>query len=165
VELSLTIGKTEKKILVQREDGGFVVTVGDRRYVARDVSMADGVLTFFIGNRTLRALVSKNQLGTQITLSGRDYFLAGYEEEAGSAAGAHHHGDGTVEAPMPGNIVAVHAKAGDKVAMGDSLVVVESMKMQNEITAPVAGEVKAVNCAPGDQVAFGAVLVEIKVEG
>ena len=63
---------------------------------------------------------------------------------------------------MPGSIVAVNAKVGDTVAVGDSLVVLESMKMQNEITAPVAGEVKSVSCSPGDQVAFGAVLVEIK---
>jgi biotin carboxyl carrier protein len=161
MELSLSIGSTEKKVRVERRDGTYVVTVGDRRYVARDVSMADGVLTFFVGNRTLRALVSRNSLGTQITLAGRDYFLAGRDEEAGVAASAHQHGDGSVEAPMPGNVVAVHVKAGDDVAVGDSLVIVESMKMQNEIAAPVAGKVKAVNCTKGDQVAFGAVLVEI----
>lgn len=163
MELSLTIGATEKTVRIERRDGSYVVTVGDRRYVAHDVAMADGVLTFFVGNRTLRAVISRNPLGTQITLAGRDYFLAGSEEEAGAAATAHHHGDGTVEAPMPGNVVAVHVKPGDNVAVGDSLVVVESMKMQNEITAPVAGEVKAVNCAKGEQVAFGAVLVEIDV--
>jgi biotin carboxyl carrier protein len=161
VELSLTIGKTEKKVRVERRDDSYVVTVGDRRYVARDVSMADGVLTFFVGNRTLRALISRNPLGTQITLAGRDYFLAGGEEESGGGASAHHHGDGTIEAPMPGNVVAVRVKPGDKVAVGDSLVVVESMKMQNEITAPIAGKVKAVHCGKGEQVAFGAVLVEI----
>jgi acetyl/propionyl-CoA carboxylase alpha subunit len=162
VEFSITIGKTEKKVLLEKKDGDYTVTVGDRTYVARDVAMSGGVLNFFVGHRTYRALVSKNSLGTQITLGGRDYFVAGEEEETGAAGGAHHHGDGSVEAPMPGGVVAVNVKIGDTVAPGDPLVVLESMKMQNEITAPLAGKVTAVNCAAGDQVAFGAVLVEIE---
>jgi biotin carboxyl carrier protein len=165
MDLSLTIDKTTKKVRLERKDGGFVVTVNDRPYVASGVSMADGLLTFFIGSRSYRALISKNPLGTQITLQGRDYFLKGHEEEEGGAVGAHHHGDGTVEAPMPGNIVAVKVKPGDTVKNGDSLVIVESMKMQNEITAPIDGKVSAVHCKPGEQVAFAAVLVEIEPPG
>lgn len=63
---------------------------------------------------------------------------------------------------MPGNIVAVNVEPGETVEPGAPLVVLESMKMQNEIISPVAGEVRSVNCAVGDQVSFGAVLVEIE---
>lgn len=159
MERRIVLNGIEAVVAMEKRDDGYMIRVGDREYAVTGVSIAEGVLNFFVGTKTCRAIVSQNALGTQITLSGRDYVLAGEEEEAGG--GAHHHGDGSVESPMPGNIVAVHVKPGDRVEGGASLVVLESMKMQNEITAPLAGEVTAVHCATGDQVGFGAVLVEI----
>jgi biotin carboxyl carrier protein len=69
------------------------------------------------------------------------------------------HGD--VRAPMPGRVVAVHAQIGDEVAAGAPLVVVEAMKMQNELLAPRAGTVLRVHVAAGDTVERGAILVEL----
>ncbi|MGB9802351.1 biotin/lipoyl-containing protein [Desulfofundulus sp.] len=70
-------------------------------------------------------------------------------------------GAGTVTAPMPGNINAVKVKVGDQVKVGDPLVILEAMKMENEITAPVAGTVKEVRVKPGQTVNNGDVLVII----
>jgi len=161
VDVSLRINDVDQTVSVERDGNNYTIVVAGRRYTVESVSMSDGVLNFFIGNKTYRALVSKNPLGTQITLAGRDYFLEGPDDEERSAARVHHHGDGSVEAPMPGSIIAVSVEPGDSVENGDALVVLESMKMQNEITSPVSGEVRAVNCATGDQVGFGDVLVEI----
>jgi acetyl-CoA/propionyl-CoA carboxylase biotin carboxyl carrier protein len=63
-----------------------------------------------------------------------------------------------LRAPMPGQIVAVHTSEGAEVARGDVLVVMESMKMELQITAPRDGTVAALNVAPGDQVALDTVL-------
>jgi acetyl-CoA/propionyl-CoA carboxylase biotin carboxyl carrier protein len=63
-----------------------------------------------------------------------------------------------LRAPMPGQIVAVHTSEGAEVARGDVLIVMESMKMELQITAPRDGTVAALNVAPGDQVALDAVL-------
>lgn len=67
----------------------------------------------------------------------------------------------TLRAPMPGRVVAVHVRAGDEVAAGAPLVVVEAMKMQNELLSPCAGSVRAVPVNEGDAVERGAVLVEL----
>ena len=75
------------------------------------------------------------------------------------AAGA---GDGRVLAPMNGRVVAVHAKAGDSVAAGATLVVLEAMKMEHALCAPAASRVKAVHVAAGAQVAPGHLLVELE---
>ena len=64
-------------------------------------------------------------------------------------------------APMPGLIVRVNVKPGDQVKAGQGLVVMEAMKMENELRAPGEGIVKAVRAVPGDKVEKGAVLVEM----
>ena len=66
-----------------------------------------------------------------------------------------------VNAPMPGNILKVNVKAGDKVKSGTVLVVLEAMKMENEIMAPKDGTVTQVLVSKGSTVDTGAPLVVI----
>jgi pyruvate carboxylase subunit B len=70
--------------------------------------------------------------------------------------------EGHVTSSMPGTIVDILVKAGAKVKAGDPVLVIEAMKMENEVPAPVAGTVKAVNVAKGDSVNPDEALVEIE---
>jgi geranyl-CoA carboxylase alpha subunit len=70
--------------------------------------------------------------------------------------------DGRLAAPMNGRVVAVHAKAGDKVEAGRALVVLEAMKMEHTLALPAAVRVKAVHVAKGAQVAPGKLLMEFE---
>ena len=70
--------------------------------------------------------------------------------------------DGDVRAPMPGQVLLVHAQAGDRVAAGDPLVVLESMKMELVLTAPLDGEVAELTVAPGDKVAVDQPLARVE---
>jgi len=70
-------------------------------------------------------------------------------------------GETAVNAPMPGKIVKLVAAEGQAVKAGDVLLILEAMKMQNEITAPAAGTVKAFNVAAGQSVKPGETLVII----
>ena len=76
--------------------------------------------------------------------------------KAAGAAGAV-----TVKAPMPGNILDVKVAAGASVKAGDVLVILEAMKMENEIVAPQDGTVASVNVNKGDTVNSGDVLVSM----
>ena len=67
----------------------------------------------------------------------------------------------SVKAPMPGNILDVKVKAGASVKSGDILVILEAMKMENEIVAPQDGTVASVNVSKGDTVNSGDVLVSM----
>jgi biotin carboxyl carrier protein len=67
-----------------------------------------------------------------------------------------------LRAPMPGMVVRINAKAGEKVASGAGLVVLEAMKMENELKAATAGTVKTVRVNPGEAVEKGQVLVEFE---
>ncbi len=63
---------------------------------------------------------------------------------------------------MPGKVVAVQATAGDTVTKGQSIVVVEAMKMEHALTAPFDGVVAEVSASAGDQVTDGAVLARVE---
>ena len=71
-------------------------------------------------------------------------------------------GPAPLVAPMPGLIVRVNARVGDQVSAGQGLVVMEAMKMENELRAPAAGTVKAVHATPAMAVEKGAILVELE---
>jgi 3-methylcrotonyl-CoA carboxylase alpha subunit len=76
-------------------------------------------------------------------------------------AGAGHDdgGSGRLTAPMPGRIVAVTVKAGDRVARGTTLIALEAMKMEHAIAAPSDGIIKAIQYTVGDLVEDGAELI------
>jgi len=71
-------------------------------------------------------------------------------------------GDGAILSPMPGRIVAVEVKAGDRVTAGQRLVVLEAMKMEQALLSPFDGMVADLSAAPGAQVAEGIVLARIE---
>jgi biotin carboxyl carrier protein len=79
---------------------------------------------------------------------------------APSPAAAPVSGGQKVDAPMPGTIVSVNVKAGDVVKKGQVLVVLEAMKMENEIVSPVDGKIASVGVAKGDAVSTGDFLVQ-----
>ena len=68
---------------------------------------------------------------------------------------------GTVKAPMPGTVIVLNKAEGDEVKAGDVVLVLEAMKMENEITAPVDGKIGSLFCEAGKTVAGGEELFEI----
>jgi acetyl/propionyl-CoA carboxylase alpha subunit len=85
-----------------------------------------------------------------------DRHLQRASEQAGGAD--------TLRAPMPGAVVELRVAPGDRVAAGDTLVVLEAMKLLQSLTAPVSGIVAEIYCAPGDTVAGQAPLVKLDPE-
>ena len=79
-----------------------------------------------------------------------------------SDSGGHHHGAAEISAPMPGKVVRVLVEAGQEIEAGAGIVVVEAMKMQNEMKAPKAGKVVSLNASPGATVNAGDVLAVIE---
>ena len=107
-----------------------------------------------------------------ITVNGVAYSVSVEETAAGAApvapaaapkaaAPAGAAGAVTVKAPMPGNILDVKVAAGASVKAGDVLVILEAMKMENEIVAPQDGTVASINVNKGDTVNSGDTLVSM----
>lgn len=79
-------------------------------------------------------------------------------EEKGSRARTRHR-DHSMEAPMPGSVLRILVAAGDVVAKGAPLLILEAMKMEHQLTAPRDGTIAAVNCREGELVQPGVELV------
>jgi biotin carboxyl carrier protein len=131
-----------------RDDSAEVVRLSDRLFVRSK----DGDAT---------ALVVRSAGKTYVSYRGRTYKIerAGRARHSGATDGG-----GEARAPMPGQIVEVGVSEGDNVQLGDRLMVLEAMKMQQPIVAPIGGTVRTVHVAKGDQVAEGQVLALVEAE-
>ena len=107
----------------------------------------------------------------EVTVNGKSFQVAIEKEEAVAAPrmaavaaaprAAQAAGNQVVKSPLPGSIVKVLVKAGDKVNVGDTLLTMESMKMEIPVVAPQAGTVAAINVKEGDSVEVGDVLASL----
>jgi len=71
---------------------------------------------------------------------------------------------GTISSPIPGKVVSIHVSVGDRVEEGSVLMILEAMKMQNEVQAPISGTVEELNCDTGDIIEANSPLVVITPE-
>jgi biotin carboxyl carrier protein len=132
---------------------------------AADVQLVEpGVYSILMDGRSREARVEERPGGGLVVVI--DGFRFEYEVRdprrwSAKTAGASGDGFQSVAAPMPGKVVRVLVAAGDEVEKGQGLVVVEAMKMQNEMKASRAGRVLTVTAKEGDTVAAGEVLATV----
>jgi biotin carboxyl carrier protein len=118
---------------------------GISREVQVTPAAARGEMLVTLGGRTVAATVNGRRTG-----------------RGGAEAGGGAHGEQPVTAPMPGRVVRVLVSAGDEVAARQGVVVVEAMKMENELRSPKAGRVKEISVTPGTSVEAGRVLLVVE---
>ena len=160
------IGEEELEVVL---DGGSV-HLGDEATSAHLVEVEGSpVRLLTIGDRVHRVAVRRGAEKGRYTLSidGWRFDLEALDERsrairALSAATAGPKGPAPLVAPMPGLIVRVNVQPGDLVQAGQGLVVMEAMKMENELRAAAAGTVKVVRASTGTAVEKGTVLVEME---
>ena len=102
----------------------------------------------------------------RVLVDGRNYHINLVDERrvrvGGTQGGLELQGRQKVSVPMPGKVIAVLVAEGDQVEKGQGLVIVEAMKMENEVHSPIAGEIKEIKVKPGDTVEGGALLVVVE---
>ncbi|NEB78903.1 acetyl/propionyl-CoA carboxylase subunit alpha, partial [Streptomyces sp. SID14478] len=100
--------------------------------------------------------------GDWLGLDGDAWHVQTHDPVAASLTGAGSGGAGSLTAPMPGTVTVVKVTRGEEVAAGQSLLVVEAMKMEHVIAAPHAGVVTELDVAPGTTVAMDQVLAVVE---
>ena len=163
-------GRT-RRVEVERTDSGYAVSI-DGHVQRADVTVINGMWSLILGDNGSRrsheiAIVENPPASGNLVVhvNGRMVSAAvgaarGSWAKRGADTSSAGKG-GRVTAPMPGKIVKVLVKAGDSVVPRQGVIVVEAMKMENELRAPRAGVVAQVNVTEGASVEAGAVLVVI----
>ena len=166
MKLFVKTGDREFEVEVKEAAGKRVVWI-DGEPMDVEYRAADSLGQVMVGHAGMAYGVSIEGDSHEIhaTLAGYDYPLLIEDEReraASLAAKAALGGGGPVEAVMPGIVVEVMVEAGQEVEAGQPLLILEAMKMQNEIVAPAPGVVESVNVKGGDTVAGGSILLVLR---
>jgi len=160
-----TVNGTDYEIDVD----GDAASLGDTPPATLDASNGTPIRTLRIGDRVVPVVVHARGGKGRVTLDigGHRYDVEALDERTRAiremtARTAPPSGPAPVVAPMPGLVVRIAVAAGDQVAAGQGVLVMEAMKMENELRAAAAGTVKAVKVTPGTAVEKGTVLIELE---
>ncbi len=122
--------------------------------------------SLIVDNRSFEIEVDYREDEYRVLVDGRNYHIGLLDERrvrVGGDGGANQlQGRQKVSVPMPGKIIALLVAEGDAVEKGQGLVIVEAMKMENEVHSPITGTVKEIKVKPGDTVEGGAVLLIVE---
>jgi acetyl/propionyl-CoA carboxylase alpha subunit len=173
MQMRLEVNHTLRQVHVQRKDGVFHVTIDGATHVVDAVRIDPSTWSLLVhgadglGRLSVAAALSPGGLpgALNVHLEGR---VVAVQVQNGSGlgrrrvAGATGAGPQRVLAPMPGKVVRVLVAPGDEVKARQALVVVEAMKMENELRAARDGHVRDVSVVEGQSVDAGTVLVLVE---
>lgn len=166
MRFAATVGDAVEMIEVVGGDGRFRVTIGEQVWDVDARLSPPGRWSLLIDGASYLATVGDEEGAFVVEVLEETYGIR--VEEAtrhavrtrGAAAGGD--GEQVVKAPMPGQVTHVAVRPGDLVAAGDPLLVIEAMKMQNEIRSPKSGKVDRLLTKEGQTVNVGEVLAWVE---
>ncbi len=151
-----TEGDAQYPVTVRFLAAGQRVAISGREYALEGEWLGEQMLLVHLDGRTFKARALREAGDWHVFVASGHRRFALRDEFYGLDVDA---GGGSLAAPMPGKIVAVMVKPGQKVGKGTPLVILEAMKMEHTIAAPADGVVKEIHYAPGEQVLEGAELI------
>jgi biotin carboxyl carrier protein len=143
----------------------FVFSDGENVLEAEVRKVSANELLFRFGGRTARIFIASDNGRTYVSVAGREFSVT--ETLPGQATLLKRdekirEKDLTIRAPMPGKVILLSVREGDEVTENQALLIVEAMKMENEIQSPVDGFIKKVHTAVGEFVDSEKPLIEIE---
>jgi biotin carboxyl carrier protein len=160
------LGGEEKVIEITPRDNGYRLTIGEKTLDVDAVRLQGCAVSLIAGTRSYRCDIDPGKEGRiAVLVNETTYPLEILDERKlrlRRASGTFSlEGPQRIDAPMPGKVTRVLVKVGDEVQEGQGLVVVEAMKMENELKSPKAGKVAELHAVEGAAVESGAKLVVV----
>ena len=158
----------ELQVEVVESDGGLSLIVNGKPHHAElDRIGSDNLFSLIIDNRSHQLFFEEADNGHWVSVDGHKFFVELEDEKTRFIrglikSGAKPQGLTAIKAPMPGLIIKLFVKENQPVKKGDGLVIIEAMKMENEIRANGDSTVKKILLNEGDSVDKGAVLIIMK---
>ena len=163
VKISAKAGRQLLDVTIERQNGIYIVDVGGVRHEVDSHKLEGDFFSILTGNKSYEVSVETTRDGYRVRHGATEQLvtLTDPGRQARDAL-ADSKGAETVVSVIPGKIVRVLVGEGDTVEAGQGVVVVEAMKMENEIMAPKAGSVSSIAVEPGQTVESGAELLRIE---
>jgi biotin carboxyl carrier protein len=161
----LLIDGEVRRVSVEVRDAGVVVREGDAVLEAEVRRVSPNELRFRLGERSVRIFLARDGERTFVSVDGRQFVISESRADTGRPGGGDDQAAGgslRIKAPMPGKVTKLAVAVGEEVRKNQTLVIVEAMKMENEIKTAVDGVVTKVHVAVGDLVDAERPLVEIE---
>ncbi len=166
MKLELKIDGQVKDVEFHSTNGRAQLTLDGITHTARVSEPEPGLFTVIINDHVYRCLPDRMANGeTEIIVNGHRIPLTVQDprrRRAGAAGAGNSTGRVTLTAPMPGKIVRVLKAVGDEVAAEQGILIVEAMKMQNEVQSPKTGKIIEIRVTEGQTVNAGEVLAVIE---
>jgi len=168
MKLQAQIGDTSHVVEIKREDGRVFAKIDDREYELEVSQPEPNVFLFKEKGKIHEFFVApRTSPDASVVVSGRHgdvevKLIDPKRLRGGSAASGATDGTVEIKTMMPGKVVRIIAKPGDKVEKGDAVLVVEAMKMQNDLKTPKPGTVKEIRVEEGATVGAGEILAVIE---
>ncbi|AFN75971.1 acetyl-CoA carboxylase biotin carboxyl carrier protein subunit [Melioribacter roseus P3M-2] len=160
---NLIINGKEIAITARRiSDENIFIKTGQKEIEAKILYAADNELILAIDGKKYRCFISASRDKIYITLDGINYKLRVNEPDEDYNSGNAHGGDEEIKSPIPGKVVKVCVSEGAKIKAGDLLMIVEAMKMENNIYAPFDLYVENIFVHEGESVNTEKVLIKTK---
>jgi len=159
----VTVLNNEQYEIEITRDGGLLVN-GEPREMDF-LKLSPSLYSVIANNQSMEVVIEEDGNNINVLLKGRMYEMQVLDERALMMAmrkGGLGGGSGEVPAPMPGLIVTVPVEVGQEVEQGQTVVILESMKMQNELKAPTSGTIAQILVEAGQSVEKNAMLVVIE---
>ena len=146
---------------LKKDKNTYQVIINDnKRYIIEDVVTQPDIISFKLNNKIQNVCIISDKDKTYLSIGGENYILE--KDKTSKAKTGKQQKGNSVFSPMPGLLVEVPVSVGDKVKSGETLAIVEAMKMQNELPSPRDGIVKKINGKKGEQVDALQVIVELE---
>ena len=165
MKLTLETGTGEQPIEILGAAPNYRFRLGDAAERSADVETPEpGVYSVLLDGRSYDARVEETPAGLVVVIDGYRFEIEVRDPRRCSRKDAARGGEGmqTLAAPMPGKVVRVLVAPGDTVEAGQGVLVVEAMKMQNEMKAVRAGRILSISVKEGATVAAGEILAKIE---
>ena len=168
MKLRAQLSGEDREVSLNFDEGLVIAQIDGRKYELEVRALERGEYLLLQGSSVYKCRVEGKEGARnsfEVTLQGHSYQITITDPKRlrrGQAAAGHDHGSAEIVSPMPGKVVRVLVENGALVEAGAGIIVVEAMKMQNEMKAPKAGVVVAINAEAGASVNAGDVLVVIE---
>jgi biotin carboxyl carrier protein len=161
----VTIAEKTYRVELLRAGSGWRCSLDGRDMPLDVVSTQDNVLSILVDGKSYE-VKQENGASEAGIVVGHERFVASVRDprsfRSRRGTGAADHGIKKITAPMPGKVVRILAGVGAEVELGQSVIVIEAMKMQNELKAPKKGVVKKLSVTEGATVEAGQTLAEVE---